>query len=290
MSTLAKIEKYEPALVNSNKMLLQKSCPSGRELTEIIEITKTLGNCPYYQKMGAAGVLAIWLTAREMDLPPMMCLNGGMYTFSGQVSLSGALINYMICKSGHRVDILKLDEKTCKLRFWRKDRPKDNNTFEYEYTIEMATKAGLVNKTNWKTNARDMLFNRAISGGGRKFCGDCLMGAYAIGELPGDDHIVDTVPEEVNIIKQDTSDVKQLYISTDQAIELSSILAKCSPEVQKNFVEYIKLKFKIELLDELPESEYEKHKNMLTMRATEYQKEKEIVIPEPIHDINEVTE
>jgi phage recombination protein Bet len=86
---------------------------------------------------------------------------------------------------------------------------------------------------------------------------------------------IESDPEEnINTRKLN---VKQIYtkkINTNQALELAHTLAHCSEIVQKNFMEYIKTKFKIQLLDDLPESEYEKTKNMLSMRRDEYQTEK----------------
>lgn len=161
--------------------------PVGQEMDQIISVCKVLATCPYYQKLGPGGVLAIYLTAREMNLPLMMCLNGGMYTFSGLVSLSAQLMNMMIVNAGHRADVLQLDDKVCRIRFWRSDRPKDNCTFEYEFTIEVAAKAGYLGKDNWKKSPKDMLFSRCLSGGARKFMPDVIMNAYAIGELGEED-------------------------------------------------------------------------------------------------------
>ena len=168
-----------------NQLALKNSfsMPMGQEMDQIVSVCKVLATCPYYQKLGPGGVLAIYLTAREMSLPLMMCLNGGMYTFSGVVSLSAQLMNMLIVNAGHRADVLHLDEKGCKIRFWRCDRPKDNCTFEYEYTIEMAAKAGYLGKDNWKKSPKDMNFSRCLSGGARKFMPDVIMNAYAIGEL-----------------------------------------------------------------------------------------------------------
>jgi hypothetical protein len=165
-------------------------------MDQMIAVCRTLATCPYYQKLGPGGVLAIWLTAREMGLPPMMCLNGGMYTFSGAVSLSSQLMNMMIINAGHEVDIIECSDTACEIRITRGDRKhkKDYKPFTYRYTIEHARIAGLVNKNNWKTNPRDMLFNRCLSGASRKHTPEATMGAYAIGELDGDGEIIDATP------------------------------------------------------------------------------------------------
>lgn len=53
----------------------QNLMPSHGEMQNFIQVAGILGNCPYYAKKGAGGVLAIWLAARELGLPVMMCLN-----------------------------------------------------------------------------------------------------------------------------------------------------------------------------------------------------------------------
>ena len=155
-----------------------------QELDRIIHLCGVLATCPFYQKLGPGGVLAIYMTAREYNLPPMMCLNGGMYTFSGAVSLSAELMNMMIVNAGHRVDVLELTDEICKLKFVRGDRKTgEGDTAIFQYTIQEAHRAGLLNKNNWKTNPSDMLFNRALSRGARKFMPDVTKKAYTHEEM-----------------------------------------------------------------------------------------------------------
>lgn len=273
MTALAKVEKLDSNISLYSRT--NRGVPSGKELMEIVETTKLLATCPYYQKLGGGGVLAIWLTAREMGLPPMMCLNGGMYTFSGQVTLSSKLMNMMIINAGHEAKVLEMNDNKCKIRFKRCDRPKEDCTFDYEYTIQMAETAGLVNKQNWKTNRRDMLFNRCLSGGANKFMPDATMGAYLIGEMPGDGNIIDTIPENIEILKED---VKPFYIeekkviSSAQAIELLDLLSQCSEAVRNNILGYIKKEYKIDMIDDLPLGEFEKYRELCAGKAVEYQK------------------
>jgi hypothetical protein len=208
-----------------------RSMPSGKEMAEFVETAKMLAMCPYYQKLGPHGILAIWLTAREMNLPPMMCLNGGMYTFSGLVTLSGGMMNMMLVNAGHRVNVLHLDTSRCRIQFWRCDRPAGQNTFEYEYTIDDARNAGLTNKDNWKKNTRDMLFNRCLSGGARKFMPDAIMGAYALGEVPGDDAVSDSIPATISIPMCETKVMPTVeYITAEQVAEIEAIKKECDPK------------------------------------------------------------
>jgi len=242
-----------------------------QEIGQFMELAGVLATCPYYQKLGKGGILAIILTAKEMGLPPMACLNGGMYTFSGAVSLSAQLMNMMIVNAGHMVEVIKLDNKECTLRFTRKDRPKDRNSLVYSFTIDMAKDANLTGKTNWKTNPRDMLFNRCLSGGARKFMPDAIMNAYAIGELPEDGQIIDTLP--VAFEQHASEPVKPLdkeIISEQQARELKILFDHSSKESQEKMNNRLETK-KIKSFDDLPLECFEATKKWLKDKADEHQ-------------------
>lgn len=79
---------------------------------------------------------------------------------------------------------------------------------------------------------------------------------------------------DVKPLYMDEQDVKPEKISVERALELNTILNSCSKTVKENFMKYLKMKFKVELIDELPAHEYEKHRDLLIARAKEYAKEK----------------
>lgn len=75
------------------------------------------------------------------------------------------------------------------------------------------------------------------------------------------------------------SNVKPLYmnaeipkISTSQAIELAKIMSRCSKNSQENFINFLNMKYKINIIDELPENEYEFIKKRLILSAEDYEK------------------
>lgn len=163
--------------------------PSPEEFSQISLLCQTLATAPHYAKLGAGGVLSIWLTAREMNLPPMLCLNGGMYTFSGAVSLSANLINILLNASGHRADVKEISETVCTIEFVRGDRKEgEGKRFLFSYTIEQAQKAGYLSKDSWKKHPKAMLFARCLSAGCRMHMPMVLMGMYVHGEI-GDNTI-----------------------------------------------------------------------------------------------------
>ena len=157
--------------------------PSVDEMQHLIKFCEVLAKAPFYAKMGAPGVLAVYLTAKEMNLPLMTCLNGGLYTFDGKVTMSAQLMNMLIVNAGHKANVLRLDDTICEIEFVRCDRKGDDAKFRYSFSMEQAQKAGYLSKDNWRKHPRDMLFARALSGGARKFMPDVLMNAYVFGEL-----------------------------------------------------------------------------------------------------------
>lgn len=192
--------------MKSNKM------PSLEELEKITAICSVLAKAPFYQKIGPGGTLAIWLTALEMGLPVMACLNGGLHTFDGKVTMAAQLKNALIIKAGHRVDILTLTDEECELLFWRNDRPKGNDTFRYKYTLKRAEKAGLLTKTNWKTSVRDMLFSRCLSGGANKFLPDVLMSLGSLDEdFIEDPAIEQEEKKELTAVENDLLSFKERF-------------------------------------------------------------------------------
>jgi len=184
-----------PAQLDNQQNRLHFSMPSALEMDQLINFCKVMANAPFYQKLGPGGVMAIYLTAKEFNLPFMACLNGGLHTFDGKVTFSAQLINAMIVNAGHRVDVLHLDEQSCVINFKRCDRRDPNYTgMIYEYTIQQAQKAGYLKKTNWQTSPKDMLFSRCLTGGGRKHIPEVFVGVLVTGELIGDQSDAEIAP------------------------------------------------------------------------------------------------
>lgn len=186
------------------------------EMTRLVEICKTLAMAPFYQKLGPGGVLAIYLTAREMGLPPMFCLNGGLHNIEGKVVLSGQLINMMLVNAGYEVNFIEMTKTACEIEFVY---PGGKRRETFRYTVEDAKEAGYFGiqeidpgtgkafwkkkpKDNWIYHTLDMLFNRCITSGGRKFAPHVLGNSYGIGELDNDDYIK-PVPVDFSSLKKE---------------------------------------------------------------------------------------
>ena len=176
-----------------------QSLPMGDELKNMIDLCNTLAKAPFYVKIGPAGVLAICLTARELGLPLMSCLNGGLHTFDGKVTISSQMMNLMIINAGHFINVLHNGEDYCEIEFERSDRPGRNAKFIYRYTIQDAEKAGYLKKDNWIKQRKAMLFARCLSGGGRIWMPDVFLGVYVMGELNDDPKMEEAVVEHIHV-------------------------------------------------------------------------------------------
>lgn len=236
--------------------------PSIQEMNQITEMCRVLATSPYYRNMGAGGVLSIWLTAREMGLPPMMCLNGGMYTFSGAVSLSAGLMNYLITSAGHRVEIVELSEEKCTLRFIRGDREAGaGDSMTYTFSKEDAAKAGYLTKKNWREHPRDMMFNRCLSGGARKYMPDAIMGAYIEGEI--ENKPIEDKEEPKKEMIEISFEESLLFISEGQVVEILELLNKTDQKYRDNFYDLIKRKYGNPTLTLIPVGDFDNIKRYI---------------------------
>lgn len=177
---------------NQNQMQLSGmkfSMPSMQELEGLTNFCKLMATAPFYQKLGPGGVMAIYLTAQERNLPFMGCLNGGMHSVDGKIMYSGTMVGALILNAGHSYKVLYTDNRKCVIEFTRGDRKHDKTytPFVFEYTIEEAANAGYLTKDNWKKTPKAMLWNRCMTGGARMHAPEVMLGVLVQGELVGSD-------------------------------------------------------------------------------------------------------
>lgn len=255
-----------PARTQNTQAVSQKnkSLPTPQELVQLTQVCETLSRTPFYQKLGPGGVLAIWLTALELGLPPMMALNSGLWTFDGKVSMSAQTMNYMIVSKGHRADIIELNDTKCTIRFVRGDR-KEASTYTHTYTTDDAKKAGLLGKDNWRKNPRDMLFNRCLSSGARKFMPDVLMQGYTHEEL------CDSDPEfEKNFQTKDLNyDTQEVQANNDKGNETKNQENTSTNEIPRKDYEDFVAKWGLNI-EESPELAYVKEIAKETNKTEEH--------------------
>ena len=156
---------------NSNAIL-----PSMQEFQMFQVIAKNAQDSGLYAGVGQqAKIFMILLAARELGIPPMLALNGGIWNIQGKIEISARLMSSLIRRAGHKLEI-KSTDKFCTIRGIRKDTGEDH---EETFTWAMAEKAGLTQGNVWKKYPEDMLYNRCISRIGRRLFADvCLQNRH----------------------------------------------------------------------------------------------------------------
>jgi len=116
------------------------------------------------------------LAGREIGLSPMESMMK-LYLIEDKVCISSALLSSFIKKSKfYDYEIEKLDDTECVIKFLKFTDKEPTVIGKSYFTLKDAAKAGVINKTNWKSYPRNMLFARAIANGARWFIPDIYSG------------------------------------------------------------------------------------------------------------------
>lgn len=156
--------------------------PSNHELSVYQVMAKQASDSKFFNALGGeAGIATIMLYARELGVPPMQAITGGLHNIQGKIEISARMINTKIRQAGHALKIIQLDNKACTIVGKRADTGEE---YTARYTIDDAAKAGLIKPGgNWTKSPEDMLFARCISRLGRRLFPDVIGTAYVEGEV-----------------------------------------------------------------------------------------------------------
>ena len=152
-------------------------------------------------------IFTLMLVAQSEGIHPIKALMS-YDIINGQPALksSEALARYM--DAGGKIEWIKSDKDSAKARFTHPS----SGSFEYEYTVEDATDAGLIQKDNWRKNRKAMLRARCTSAGIRMSYPRCLNNMYLAEEVQ-DFEPVDIDEPKSEIIEGDIIpelDIKEL--------------------------------------------------------------------------------
>lgn len=142
-------------------------------------------NSQHFTKLGGKpAIFCISMYAQELGLNPMTCLFGGMRIVQGNIEISPRMMNTMIRKAGHKLEILESTNVACKIRGVRHDTKEE---YVASFSIEDARNAGLLRSGGpWEKYPSDMLFARCISRLARRLFADVISTAYVEGEISED--------------------------------------------------------------------------------------------------------
>ena len=119
----------------------------------------------------AGTVLAIVLAGAELGLPPMLAMRS-IHLVEGRPVIAAEMQLAIAARSGVRWRWVRSDAQIAKLALTRPSWP----DHEHEYTMDMAKRAGLAGKQNWRGHPEAMLRARCVSAAVRAYCPDVLSG------------------------------------------------------------------------------------------------------------------
>lgn len=160
--------------------------PSSDELKAIELIVKNAVDSKYFDKVGGlAGAFSIAMYAREMGLPIMNCLFGGIRPVLGKIEIAPQLMNAMIRKSGHILQTKQHTHELCTIYGKRRDTGEEMTV---TFTIEDAKRAKIFKPGGaWETYPKNMTYKSALANLARWLFADIISMAYVEGEIQEDE-------------------------------------------------------------------------------------------------------
>ena len=138
---------------------------------------------------------AIMLKGRELQIPPMYALSN-ITVIQGKPTANAELMLALVKRTYGR-DVIWIEKSTpevAKVGYMVHGKPK-----YYEFTIDMAKKAGLLSNQTWAKYPDAMLRARAISATCRMEFPEVIGGMYAPGELGEDVRVDETTGEVISV-------------------------------------------------------------------------------------------
>lgn len=245
--------------------------PTKEEMSVIQVIAQAAADSKHFDKLGGyAGILSICLYAREIHMPPLAALYGGMHNIQGKISMSSEMMMSLIRREGHKIEILQADGNACKVKGTRKDTGETYTSF---YSLEDAKKAGLIKSGGaFEKHPSDMLFARATGQLKRRLFPDVAAKAYIEGELDDEEPVeaAKTVLSD-SVVEAEVEVVAPPKMSIIQCEKLKSVLGD-DTDFQKNVFKHYSKAYgsKVESFADINEDQFK----TIWERAKAYTKER----------------
>ena len=183
------------------------SIPSEHEMLVYETMADQAVSSKMYKGIGEkAGVMMIMLAARELGIPPMQALNGGINIIQGKVEISARMMSALIRKAGHYLIVKQSSDEACVLVGKRIDTGESQ---EACFSVAEAQKAGLIKLGGgWSKWPKDMCFARALSRLARQLFSDVIGIGYIEGELKHNEQPV-AFPEDVPLAEYNVTESDQ---------------------------------------------------------------------------------
>lgn len=216
------------------------SIPSEHEMMVYHTMAEQAVSSKMYKGIGEkAGVMMIMLSARELGIPPMQALNGGINIISGKVEISARMMNALIRKAGHQIQVKECTDNQCVLIGKRCDT---GETQYSSFSISDAQKAGLIKQGGgWTKFPKDMCFARALSRLARQLFSDVIGIGYIEGEINQSAEIKTSEIQEV--IAQEFPIIEEVVVENEQEY-IEKFLNLFDKEDKHHAMQYLKVVMK----------------------------------------------
>ena len=238
--------------------------PSQQEFQMLQVIAKNAQDSGLYSGVGQqAKIFMVLLAARELGVPPMLALNGGIWNINGKIEISSRLMNGLIRRAGHSIKIVLSNDTHCTLLGTRND----GDSFECSFNMDDAIKAGLAGGNVWKKYPADMLYNRCMSRLARRLFSDVIGNSYVEGEIREAKEVEKLEHVECEEITQkNESTLSQLpsdlnlshepKLSDEQYATIMIGYARTNDIFKSNFETYMKEKWGVTEFENIPAKYY----------------------------------
>ncbi len=165
-----------------NELTVRSTTPSEHEMMVFHTMAEQAVSSKMYKGIGEkAGVMMIMLSARELGIPAMQALNGGLNIINGKVEISARMMSALIRRAGHQISIRECTATQCIIVGKRADTGEMQSS---SFSFAEAQQAGLVKPGGgWTKWPKDMCFARALSRLARQLFSDVIGIGYVEGEI-----------------------------------------------------------------------------------------------------------
>ena len=166
----------------SGELVQMAGAPAEGELGALMRVATFAVKSGMFGVANEAAAMVIILTGRSLGLDPTAALRG-THVVKGKAVTSSDMIVGIVRKSGECASwvVIKSTAEECTIETRRKG---DDAPVRHTWTMEMAKRAGLANKDNWRAYPHAMLRARCSAELGRMVYPDFLLGVYVEGEIP----------------------------------------------------------------------------------------------------------
>lgn len=175
MSTAVDTVKASPI---TSPRIIEHSSAQHISLNDVIAMAKFASDSGLFGDMNHNQCVALMLLCQAKNMHPMLATER-YHIIKGRSSMKAETMMAEFQNAGGRVKWLRLDAEAAEAEF---SHP-SGGTVTIEWTIEMARKAGLAGKDNYKNYGRAMLRSRVVSEGVRTVLPGAVLGVYTPEEI-----------------------------------------------------------------------------------------------------------